>query len=293
MFFTDAITEPKRKSRFLVRFKSVFSGYVSVGSGISAFKFDSSTPQAQFFERSDFTFYVKSVTRPSFNFNLKTEQDEGGISFTSDGTIMSPQISYDQLATAWGDIELKLIDLGNGTVGDLEQNINEMIANLGVHPTRFITGINEYAYFARQLNIWEYEPIGVGEGYSFLRPGANTNLPSSGYGSGGLSYKDLDFAKQLKTRESNLVSPVWEAPVGSVSAVGDLFDDIDRTILNRLEGKKALWVVKNPYLIGSSFGSSDYSSDDIQEITLKFKPSNCEHYVFDRAVDKYNAALGR
>ena len=96
MFFTDAITEPKRKSRFLVRFKSVFSGYVSVGSGISAFKFDSSTPQAQFFERSDFTFYVKSVTRPSFNFNLKTEQDEGGISFTSDGTIMSPQISYDQ-----------------------------------------------------------------------------------------------------------------------------------------------------------------------------------------------------
>ena len=281
MFFTDAITEPKRKSRFLVRFKSVFSGYVSVGGGVSAFKFDSSTPQAQFFEKSDFAFYVKSVTRPSFNFSLKTEQDEGGISFTANGTIISPQISYDQLATAWGDIELKLIDLGNGTVGDLEQNINEMIANLGVHPTRFITGINEYAYFARQLNIWEYEPIGVGEGYSFLKPGLNTNLPSSGYGSGGLSYKDLDFARQVKTEGgSNL---------GSI----DLFDDIDRTIINRLEGKKALWVVKNPYLIGTSFGSSDYSSDDIQEVTLKFKPSNCEHYVFDRAVDKYNAAYGR
>jgi hypothetical protein len=283
MFFTESITEPKRKSRFLIRFKSVFSGYVSVG-GISAFKFDSSTPQAQFFERSDFTFYVKSVTRPSFNFNLKTEQEEGGISFTSNGTIISPQISYDQLATAWGDIELKMIDLGNGTVGDLEQNINEMIALLGVHPTRFIPNLNEYAYFARQLNIWEYEPIGVGEGYSFLRPGANTNLPSQGYGSQGLSYKDLDFEKQVG--ESNLLDAKGKPSI-------DLFDDIDRTIINRLEGKKALWVVKNPYLIGTSFGSSDYSSDDIQEVTLKFKPSNCEHYVFDRAVDKYNAALGR
>lgn len=287
MFFTDSIIEPKRKSRFLVRFKSVFSGYVSVGSsGISAFKFDSSTPQAQFFEKSDFTFYVKSVTRPSFNFSLKTEQDEGGISFTANGTIISPQIAYDQLATAWGDIELKLIDLGNGTVGDLEQNINEMIANLGVHPTRFITGINEYAYFARQLNIWEYEPIGVGEGYSFLRPGNNTNIPNEGYGSQGLSYKDLSFANQTNGFSEKDRTSVWTGKI-------DLFDDVDRTILNRLEGKKALWVVKNPYLIGTSFGSSDYSSDDIQEVTLKFKPSNCEHYVFDRAVDKYNAALGR
>ena len=276
MFFTDSILEPKRKSRFLVRFQSVFATYLSVtdSNGVeqTAFRYDSSKPWCAFFERSDFAFSVKSVTRPSFQLTPLTEEAEGGISYsaTGDGYILTPQLDFKSIAQSWQDIELKLIDVGNGSKNDLEDNVNEIIAALGVHPGRLIPSISQYAPFCKILKIWEYEPIGSQQDFRFL-----TDLEKGGYGSGKLNYKSLDFAKQT--------SPFAEGSSNPSPFEIDLFDEVDKTILNRLEGKKALWNVINPFLTSVSFGSSDYSSDDVQEITMKFKPTNCEHYVFDRA----------
>ena len=281
MFFTDSIVEPKRKSRFLVRFVGVFAGHLSVvgedGVTQHGYAFDSSEPWCRFFEQSDFAFYVKSVTRPSIQLSTINDLEQGGLSFAPNGNgfVLTPKIDFEGLANAWQEIDLKLIDLGNGTKGDLEENVNNIIAALGVHPTRFITSKINYAPFCKLIKIWEYEPIGQQANLGFVR-----GLTSFGYGSGQLSYKDLDFAKQIP-------SP---SPFGGEYAGGsnygnnaDLFDDIDRTIINRLEGKKALWNIQKPFLTSVNFGSSDYSSDETQEISLKFKPTNCEHYVFDRA----------
>lgn len=271
MFYTDSITEPKRKNRFLVRFNSVIDGITDLPSdqeGITVLGavYKSLTPHSRFFENSDFTFYVKSVTKPSLNFAAESNDKEGGFTYTTEGFIIKPTINYESIAKAWSDIELKLVDLGNGTKGDLEDNLDRIVRALGIHNSKINPNITRYSPFCRVMKIWEYEPIGAQANLSFVK-----DLNSSGYGKGQLSYKDLDFAKQANPNGSNINGEV------------NLFDDIDRTIINRLEGKKALWQVYDPYLIGITYGNSDYSSDDINEITLKFKPTYCEHYVYDRA----------